>query len=64
MNNQSKALSKKSDMTLLVDVKALVRREKEIVVEVIEYLKEIEVTNLIRSGEMSLSVAATTQSHF
>jgi hypothetical protein len=107
MNNKHELLSNKSDITLLDEVKDLILREKEIVVKVIEYLKEIEVrglhlargypsmfafatdflgyseaeahtriqaarltqalpevTSLIQSGEMSLSVAATTQSHF
>lgn len=95
------------DSTLLDELKSLVRREKEIVVEVIEYLKEIEirklhlargysslfsfateflgyseaeahiriqaarlsqslpeVRTLIESGELSLSVAASAQTHF
>lgn len=108
MTNKIKdSLSTKVDTALLDEVKTLVCREKEIIVEVIEYLKEIEfrklhlargypsmfafctdflgyseaeahiriqaarliqalpeVTNLIESGAMSLSVAATTQSHF
>lgn len=100
-------LSTKADSTLLDEVKDLVRKEKEIIIEVIEYLKEIEirklhlargyssmfvfateflgyseaeahiriqaarltqllpeVTALIETGEMTLSVAATTQTHF
>lgn len=100
-------LAKKLDSTLLDEVKSLVRREKEIVVEVIQYLKEIErrrlhlergyssmfafatvflgyseaeahiriqaarltqsipeATQFIESGELSLSVAASAQSHF
>lgn len=101
------SIQRLNDNTLLDEVKALVRREKEIIVEVIEYLKEIEVRKLhlargyssmftfsveflgyseaeahiriqaarltqvlpevsekIQSGELSLSVAAATQSHF
>lgn len=100
-------IQKLSDNTLLDKVKGLDQREKEIVVEVIEYLKEIEsrklhlargysslfafsteflsyseaeahiriqaarltqslpeVKSLIEAGEISLSVAASAQSHF
>lgn len=106
-NQKVGSLTTKSDVTLLDEVQTLIRREKEIVCEVIEYLKEIENRKLhlargfsslfafaieflgyseaeahvriqaarltqslpdgktlIESGELSLSVAASAQSHF
>jgi hypothetical protein len=107
MMNKSEPLAKKSDMTLLGEVKSLVQREKEIVIGAIDYLREIETRKLhlargfssmfafatdflgyseaeahiriqaarltqalpgvadqIRTGKLSLSVAASAQSHF
>jgi hypothetical protein len=60
MINKSEALANKSDMTLLGEVKSLVQREKEIVIEVIEYLREIEVRRLhVARGFSSMFAFAT-----
>lgn len=59
MKNQIQ-LRKISDNTLLDEVKVLVQREKEIVAEVIEYLKEIELRKLhLARGYSSLFAFAT-----
>lgn len=58
--NFQNSLSIKADSTLLDEVKALVRKEKEIIAEVIEYLKEIEVRKLhLARGYSSMFAFAT-----
>lgn len=59
MKNQNQ-IQKLSDRDLLGEVRSLVSREKEIVVEVIEYLKEIELRKLhLARGYSSMFAFAT-----
>lgn len=53
-------IKKLNDSALLDEVKSLVRREKEIVVQVIEYLKEIELRQLHLARGYSSMFAFTT----